>query len=113
MKEIVTFLLENWQVVLAAFLAFISFIMALLRKRPNAWSLSDYIRLIIAQFLPGYICDAEATGWTGERKREHVLAKCMKALKGFVRCTDKEADSAYEQFKNAIELILNTPQKKV
>ena len=112
MKEIVTFIVNNWQLVLAAFLAFCSFIMALIRKRPSAWNLADYIRLIISQFLPGYILDAEKTGFTGERKKELVLSHCMKALKGFVTCNDKELDEAYCQFENALELILKTPRKK-
>lgn len=112
MKDICKFLVDNWQAVLGAILALIGLLITLFKKRPVAWNMSDYVRVIISQFLPIYINDAEVTGMSGERKREHVLAKCMKCLKGFIKCTGKEADSAYETFKNALELILTTPQKK-
>lgn len=112
MQEIVQFIVDNWQLSLAALLSFISFILALIRKRPAAWNLTDYVRLVICQFLPTYIVDAENMHVTGERKKEHVLSQCMKALKSFVKCTDKELESSYLTFSNALEEILNTPQKK-
>lgn len=112
MKDILQFLVDNWQPITGAVLAFVGLLITLFKKRPVAWNMSDYVRVIISQFLPVYINDAEVTGMSGDRKREHVLAKCMKALKSFIKCTDKEADSAYESFKNALELILTTPQKK-
>ena len=112
MKEFGEFLVENWQPLVAGLLAVISFICALVRKKPSAWSLSDYVRLIEAQFLPTYIIDAEQSGFSGNRKKEIVLSKCMKALKGFIRCDDKQLDSAYVQFADALEVILSTPRKK-
>ena len=112
MKEIITFLVDNWQPILSAFLSFVALILVIVKKRPQAYSIGDYVRLIVSQFLPGYICDAERTGMTGDRKREHVLNQCMKALKGFVRADDKELEECYVQFTNAIESILSTPRKK-
>lgn len=112
MKDICKFLVDNWQAVLGAILALIGLLITLFKKRPVAWNLSDFVMLIASKYLPFYILEAEDTGMTGDRKREFVLAKCMKALNGFINCNDKQLDTAYAYFKNHLELILATPQKK-
>lgn len=112
MQDFVTFLVEHWQLLLGAFLCLCSLVVSLIKKRPSAYNLGDYVRLICAQFLPEYIKDAEATNMTGARKRELVLSKCIKSLKGFCRCSDKDLEEAYVAFADQLEEILTTPRKK-
>lgn len=114
MQDIWQFIVDNWQLVAAACLSLVSFIVALIRKRPHAYDFLDYIRQIISGSLPTWINEAEQKYLDGEQKKLYVLKKCLTALRQKVLgLTGSQEKEALGIFGFAIEQVLSTPRKKI
>lgn len=114
MQYIWQFIVDNWQLVAAAGLSLISFIIALIRKRPHAYDVLDYIRQIISGNLTQWINEAEQKFLDGEQKKLYVLKKCLDSLRNkVVGLSHYQEQSALDLFSYAIEQVLSTPRKKI
>lgn len=111
MKEIITFLVDNWQPILSAFLLLVALILLIVKKKPTAYSYLDYAYSLF-KLIPDFINKAESTGVTGSAKKNIVVNSLLHALKKLVVLNDEQVVYCKFIFSNAVESILSTPQKK-
>lgn len=111
-NKIVTFLVDNWQLLTSALLCLISLIVAIVRKRPAVNSVLQYIEAVITDELPSLIVYAEKNLNDGEDKKLWVLKQAMIALEKYIVLDENAKIKARNCFDTAIEMILSTPQKK-
>lgn len=93
-------------------MAVMVFILQLVKKRPKAYSVLQYIEQVICEDLPDLIVAAEKTGMTGDKKLQFVIDRAIKSLERFVTLDVKSQASAERVFTHAVESILSTPRKK-
>lgn len=107
MKNVIDFILENWQLIAHAVIALVSVIFFILKKKPN--QIIDSVAEGILKFLPHALNLAELTALKGVAKKEY----CINLIREWARQHSIELTDYYIDFASKqIELILSTPQKK-
>lgn len=108
MKDVISFIQENWQWMVEVIAAIIALVLFIVRKKPV--KVLDTIKECITRLLPYCIGEAEKTDLKGENKKIFALQVLYSLLKefGYEEVYDQYREYASEQ----IEIILSTPQKK-
>ena len=104
----IQFLLDNWQSLLSVILVILSFVLALIRKKPSINEL-DNILVEVLEKLPEWINSAE-TLKGAEVKKALVLESVKKYVKE--KFSLNLSSSVLASIDSMIESILSTPQKK-
>lgn len=112
MQEVWQFLVDNWKLIAGGLLALLSLIISIFRKRPKVDSVLGYIEKVICDEIPSLICYAEKHIQNGEDKKLWVMRQALHILETFIVLDENAKMKARNCFDNAIELYLNTPQKK-
>lgn len=107
----IDFIVENYQFIAlvgAGLIDVILLIVALCSKKEKP------ILNLISDMLPGFIKDAEVAigSGNGEQKMEYVLSRIEEEYKKQTGCVLHLRGYLYRSFRNRIEDILGTPQKK-
>lgn len=106
------FLQQNWQYLLSAFIAILTLIAALIRKKPSS-SLFSEVMLDVLTELPGLINRVECAG-NGKEKKAIVLDTAIELFEKRIGrdLTGDELKAASLEISADIEEILSTPTKK-
>ena len=114
MEEVKQFIIENWKLLASALLFLIAFVVGLVRGKKKGYSLSDILMGMLVEQLPPWISIAEAVGGTGEQKKVQVLNNALNYTSRALgrKLTEEETSLIIAKSSEAIEKILNTPQKK-
>lgn len=114
LEEIKNFTLENWQLVLAAVLFVIAFIVATISGLRKGLSLGEILTGLISEQLPHWVNKAEKDGGTGEHKKVQVLNEAVNyaAKKLGRKLSEEETAMIVTKASEYIESVLSTPQKK-
>lgn len=114
MEEVKQFIIENWKLLASALLFLIAFVVGLVRGKKKGYSLSDILMGMLVEQLPHWISMAEAVGGTGEQKKVQVLNNALNYTARALgrKLTEEETSLIIAKSSEAIEKILNTPQKK-
>lgn len=114
MEEVKQFIIENWKLLASALLFLIAFVVGLVRGKKKGYSLSDILMGMLVEQLPHWISMAEAVGGTGEQKKVQVLNNALNYTSRALgrKLTEEETSLIIAKSSEAIEKILNTPQKK-
>ena len=114
MEEVKQFIIENWKLLASALLFLIAFVVGLVRGKKKGYSLSDILMGMLVEQLPHWISLAEAVGGTGEQKKVQVLNNALNYTSRALgrKLTEEETSLIIAKSSEAIEKILNTPQKK-
>lgn len=112
MEKVSQFVVDNWQWLCSVVLATGIFILQLIKKKPKAESVIDYIYQVIADDLPSLICLAEDKGFCGPDKLLFVVSHAISILKNKVELDEAAEEKARRVFSYAVEKILETPEKK-
>jgi hypothetical protein len=114
MEEVKQFIIENWKLLASALLFLIAFVVGLIRGKKKGYSLSDILMGMLVEQLPHWISMAEAVGGTGEQKKVQVLNNALNYTARALgrKLTEEETSLIIAKSSEAIEKILNTPQKK-
>lgn len=114
MEEVKQFIVENWKLLASALLFLIAFVVGLVRGKKKGYSLSDILMGMLVEQLPHWISMAEAVGGTGEQKKVQVLNNALNYTARALgrKLTEEETSLIIAKSSEAIEKILNTPQKK-
>lgn len=113
MQDFCEFLVEYWKPIFGISLCTLSVLITLLRKRPKADSVLDYIYQIISENLTDYVLAAEKKYTDGYSKLLYVVDCCMADLSHRVTLDANSTAKARSAFIYAVERVLETPQKKV
>ena len=104
------FLQNNWKWIVEILSIVITFVVLLLRKRIK---LTDSAVQEVLKKIPGWIVEAEKTGFTGQEKLLYVLNFALQYLEskyGEFVWNDKTVKAMLIDF---IEAVLETPTKKL
>ena len=114
MEEVKQFIIENWKLLASALLFLIAFVVGLVRGKKKGYSLSDILMGMLVEQLPHWISLSEAVGGTGEQKKVQVLNNALNYTSRALgrKLTEEETSLIIAKSSEAIEKILNTPQKK-
>ena len=114
MEEVKQFIIENWKLLASALLFLIAFVVGLVRGKKKGYSLYDILMGMLVEQLPHWISLAEAVGGTGEQKKVQVLNNALNYTARALgrKLTEEETSLIIAKSSEAIEKILNTPQKK-
>ena len=114
MEEVKQFIIENWKLLASTLLFLIAFVVGLVRGKKKGYSLSDILMGMLVEQLPHWISMAEAVGGTGEQKKVQVLNNALNYTARALgrKLTEEETSLIIAKSSEAIEKILNTPQKK-
>lgn len=114
MEEVKQFIIENWKLLASALFFLIAFVVGLVRGKKKGYSLSDILMGMLVEQLPHWISLAEAVGGTGEQKKVQVLNNALNYTARALgrKLTEEETSLIIAKSSEAIEKILNTPQKK-
>lgn len=105
MKEIFEFIKTNWQLILAALVFILSFILQLIKKKP----VND-IQYLIFEWSIEAVKIAESSGKDGFNKLAIAVRYVLSKLKG--NFPELNVEAYREGTISIIEDLLSTPQKK-
>ena len=105
MKE---FILSNWKELCIIVLTLACFLVGLFKSKGK----TDPACEKVIAYLPHFIRDAEASTTGAEAKKNYVLTHCINLYKILTGVTISLDSYIAKEFSNAIEDILDTPQKK-
>lgn len=113
MEQVFNFINAHRELLASCFLAVVTLVLQLIKKKPVAYSYKDYL-VECFTILPYWIENAEEIygASSGPDKRQYVIDKAISFLESKVDITLKQRDSAVESVSYLIESILSTPQKK-
>lgn len=108
MQVVIDFIIQNWQMILAALLMVLTFIISLLKKKP-VYNEIDNILLSVVEKIPLFINSVESTSMDGSSKKVVV----METIRNYVKSQFSYvlSDSLLIFFDQYVELVLSTPQK--
>lgn len=112
MEKVSQFIVDNWQWCCSVVIGIGIFVLQLIKKRPKAESVLDYIYQVISDDLPSLICAAEDKGFCGPDKLLFVVQHAMSILSNKVVLDENAEEKARRVFTYAVEEILKTPTKK-
>ena len=113
MQELVTFLVNNWQWLLTALLAFISFIIHLVSKRPLADCFNKVFDGYLAfQFVHDMNYAETRFPGDGKAKKQYVINQCLEYFSKYIKLDDYYKKLVTSSISIMIENALSVPRKK-
>lgn len=103
-----TFIKSYWFELVIVALSVASFIITWIRS--GKFRSVDAVKNMIAEYAPGFINLAEASGVSGQAKLMFVIDSLMKRIRQYVSSKDEQYWMSY--IREQVECILSTPQKK-
>lgn len=111
MKE---FFAENWKFIIYLAVAILGIVITILKKSKLVNKIVDTPFERVLALLPGLIVEAEKTGGTGSDKSNFVISRALAIYQKLVEheLSYGELVEYNHRFTDALEKILETPQKK-
>lgn len=118
MQEFGKFIVDNWKIILEVILLILSVVLFILKKKPV--KVVDSVKTFIVRALPTFINSAEkyvdvfepTRKITGEEKMRMVLHDCYTFMIDELGVPQEDLCIYTSWLREAIEDILDTPQKK-
>ena len=112
MNLFMSWLKDNYELIIALVTLIVSVVVAALRKKPSQ-DLTGTIKADILEFLPFFIEAVECPGNGDIKKQQVITASLVRISKILGRGLSKEEASYWSKFlSSSIEAILTAPQKK-
>lgn len=108
MESVLSFIIENWRVLVDICALILSVVICLVKKRPCVNQV-DTIKEYILEILPTLIDYVESPGVSGEQKKSKVIDVVSKSI---LKKYGVSAATFFDFISESIENILKTPQKK-
>ena len=105
MKE---FIFSNWKEIVIFVFTFACFLVSLFKKKGKV----DPAKEKVISYLPHFIRDAESSIKGAKEKKNFVLTSCINLYKVLTGVNITYDSYVAKEFSDAIEDILDTPQKK-
>lgn len=114
LEEVKSFVVENWQLILAAVLFVVALVSTVVTGLRKGLSFGEIITGLISEQLPNWVNKAEKDGGTGEHKKVQVLNEAVNyaAKKLGRKLSEEETSMIVTKASEYIESVLSTPQKK-
>lgn len=110
MEKLLQFFMENWKELSVLFVAVLTFLVSLFRKKGKVDPVIEFLLANIPHVIN--VFESRIGSGHGEEKKRSVMSQLCAAYKNMTGVALKEGSNYYKMLSEYVEEVLSTPHKK-